>query len=237
MHRSPLVLLLATLLLAASGASASTQAQARVGLHFGPIQKGFPCDAVGPGHPFGCDYPDGSTLDLQGDLLTGYNVLVVVLDIDPEHGVAGLSMGIEYSAPDLLVQAGQLCSDLEFPSLSWPASGTGAVFTWAQDTNCQNTVDATDPQGQAVAVAYAFYTYAYDNAFMKVIARPEESALKVADCTSAESELWLPDQAGQINFGGGVGFFTFDPCTVYPLPVEKTSWGRVKLMYGPGGND
>ena len=229
--------LLASLLLSLAlplTAVASTLQDARVGLHIGPVQKGFPCDAAGIDQGYACDYPNGSTLNIHGDLNSGRNVYVVVLDVDPQVGVAGISMGIDYSSPDLLVlDNNDVCADLAFPAANWPDPGSGIVITWGSATNCQNTPDPSDPQGQAAAAAYALYTYAYAASYLQVIQRPiGDMALTVADCNSAESQLLVPDQAGRITFGAeGNEQFAFDPCTIYPLPVEPTSWGRLKRMY------
>ena len=214
-------------------APASTLQEARVALHIIPgVQKGDPCDIPGLDQTMACDYPNGSNLNLEGDLLTGRSVMIVVLDVDPAVGLAAVSLGIEWSDPEMFVSAGDLsCADVAFPSPTWPASGSGILVAWNSATNCQNTPDASDPQGQAVGVAYALYTYAYSPAHLQVIQRPQDSVLKVADCNSVESVLNVPDQAGRIIFGTSSETFAFDPCTPYPLPVEPTSWGRLKRMY------
>ena len=154
-------------------------------------------------------------------LLSGRDVYLVVARGNAAAGIAGLSCGITYTA-NVAMYGFQLCSDLQFPNGGWPADGGGNRITWAASSNCQETTIGAEG---VHAIAGSFYVYAYGDGSIEVtpnnnLVIPE---FRVADCSAAESSVSIG--GGRVGFGGVTGF---NPCQLPPVPVEQTSWGRIK---------
>ncbi len=223
----------------ASGPSqADTQPDARVALH---VVSALQCD-LNPAGRCGACRPDNqgipcSDYNLQWPLFSGARVYLVVAQADPTAGVAGLSCGIDYSAPygDVDVFGWTLCADLEFansgPNGTWPQAGSGNRITWDFLDNCQRGLVGADG---VHAVAGCFYVYAYAPGMLQVttnnnLVTPPE--LAVADCSQQVCATYLPpERAGSVSFGD-----TFapgcNPCLApcaTAVPVERHTWGRLK---------
>lgn len=168
-----------------------------------------------------------------------YYVYLLMSPGGEENGLAGLQAGIEYhrsgGPPDedpLQVFEWGRCSDLEFPQDHWPASGTGNTLTWLAPENCQF--------GGLVTAGY-FYVAAYASAVMGVTPFPTTGKIKVATCTAVEllpDQTLAPDQVGWVSMGRGEVGTDADgcnpaitPCSYVPVPVQRTTWGRMKSMY------
>jgi hypothetical protein len=216
----------------ASSAFAASQDNARMALHVQDhaTKASLTCAGAKPGE-LGCDSSGpvaSSSLNTTGAVGVGYDVYVVALDVDPVSGVAGMVLGIDVD-PNVGIFGWTNCGELDFPGNGWPQSGGGDVITWSAGTNCQNAVDPTDPQGDAVVAGGAFYVYAYGAGVMSITRRnfvplPD---LGLADCSNAESALPLT-AAGAAGFGGALGV---DPCFSEPsVAVEKTTWGGMKKL-------
>jgi hypothetical protein len=172
------------------------------------------------------------------------DVYLVVANGRADAGVAGLSCGIDYPAA-LSASGWILCADLDFPNGGWPSPGGGNRITWAPGTRCQDG-SAPEDQDSSVwdimnlmpghgrdygpgqynvhAIAGAFYMYSYGGAAVLQVT-PNNGAgseLRVADCSSAESDVTMG--GGAIGYNGASGF---NPCLSI-VPTEVTTWGAIK---------
>lgn len=220
MARTPALLSL-LLLLPLSG-WASTQNEARLGLHLAPLSKD-PCGSSLEG--YACDYPNGSNLRVRGDLHTFYHLYVLALDLDPDMGIGGMGFALDVQDPGttpFLTQVG-VCADVEYPT----SDPLWKTVYWSASQNCQQNIDPADPQGQAVALAFTYYVYAYADA--SILGRYGVPFL-VYDCQGEASYPPL-DHSGAVQFGEGGGSPGVDPCAASLVPVESTTWGRVKRTF------
>jgi subtilisin family serine protease len=156
----------------------------------------------------------------QASTLIGRDVYVVVAGVE-DTGVRGLSLGIAYDPiAGHGVQVGRwtFCGDLQFPSDTWPASGSGNIMTWV---DCQS--HTIDPDG-IHAIAGAFYVYAYASDTFRITENNAVGSpgLKYANCVGAEVDIPVT-AAGAVRFSPGGVQPGFNPCV-----------GGV-LVYG-GGN-
>jgi len=213
------------------------QSPAVVALHAGAhTGKGWkPCE-------------DGIDLRPCGDYVTsfpvgyGADVYVVVARADSALGISGLSCGIDYGSPgvqsdgagvDLFGYA--LCSDLEVPASpdadsthAWPTSGGGNLFLWEPAGNCRRNVVA--PYG-VQAIACAVYVYTYGAGQLAITPNPAGAngpEFQVTDCVGPTAwDLEWPSHAGVVGFD----MDGYNPCTALGVPVEATTWGRLKSQY------
>lgn len=215
-------------------ATAGTLDGINVGLHLQPRVTKNNCTAGQAGTlQFACnEFPgesEASSLNLQGELDTPYDLYVVLLDIPPNFGIQGIEFGISFdgeAGAGLDTYGVEKCADQEFSGLGWPNAGGSVTYTWI---SCQNTVDPTDPDGQAVAVASVIYAYAYsdDQACITVKA---SGVFGATDCAATSSDLTgnFPWNAGCVGFDQA----GFDPCLQHVDPVEETTWGAIKQQFG-----
>ena len=245
------ILLLGLSILASASAWAGTQGNVRIALHLEPYSKGDTCSLAPTA--LGCDSYGNvdpvSNLFVSGEIETSYLMYLVIMDINTASGLGGLSCGLTYQSGGLgqgglALFGSMVCADQAFSSIApnpeWPDHGSGSVFTWDTINNCQNTVDPTDPQGEALAVAAGFYVYAYAEDWVRVGTRGylAEPDFKVSDCSAVETDI-----AGSIFYGwaqadyGRTGFGTsgFDPCFDSIVPVQETTWGRLKNQFNGAG--
>lgn len=179
---------------------------------------------------FGCDgYQRTSLLNLHGNLFTAYNMYVVILDINPSVGIQAVSLGINFDpnpGEGVDTFGSEPCADTVVPEMNWPSAEGGATFTW--DT-CQNTIDPSDPQGEAATVVSAIYTYAYSPDTACIYLAPL-SLLTAVDCSGITSDLtiYYPHHFACAGFGGA---FEYQPCLTIYSPVEETSWGALKRQF------
>jgi hypothetical protein len=182
---------------------------------------------------------------------TGLNtdVYLVIARGDPVSGLAGVSCGLLY---DNAVGSGvdvfgwTLCADLEFtngaatcppdlPPCEWPISHGGNRITWVSTTNCQRTVAGTEG---VHAVAGSFYLYAYGPDVFELTENKNLQIPELAVANCAANTDYLP--------WGRIAFVTFstsgtdlgcNPCTepdvdCTRVPVEPTTWGKLKTRFG-----
>jgi hypothetical protein len=86
-----------------------------------------------------------------------------------------------------------------------------------------------------------FYVAAYASAVMGVTPFPTTGKIKVATCNAVEllpDQTLALDQVGWVSMGRGEVGTDADgcnpaitPCSYVPVPVQKTTWGRMKSMY------
>lgn len=182
----------------------------KIAVHLGSVVSKGICTTV-PMVP--CNLGD-STIVVAGDVGTGYQLYIYVVDADSVAGVAGVTFGISYGE-NLSVSDWTRCADLEFPGgavgVAWPQSGSGNLVTWSSQTNCQSEAAAGDIDGGVTALVGAFYVYAYSQEIFEVTPRQyvADPDLNVADCSAHEISLLYPDHVGSVGFGGVSGF---DPC-------------------------
>jgi hypothetical protein len=237
-------------LAAASVSAQGTQWEVKIGLHLEPVVEELPCvNPTSLPSSFGCDLPNAtSNVNFHGEVGREYTMYIVVLDVDPEYGVGGLSFGLQWDSTSLDISEVTNCADYELPGESWPAPGTGNLLMWSGDYNCQGqTIDPTDPQCEGAFVAYSMRVYAYDTTIVQIVSREDvpQPDLRVADCQGSESDLLTvglyPTNVGAAAFGEDQGH---NPCvcTCNPkvppslsnclTPVEETTWGSVKALFG-----
>jgi hypothetical protein len=195
------------------------------------------CDGAPELHGIDC-----GSVATDGDLMTGYDLYIVIAQGDSTKGIAGLTFGIQYddapgSGVDLMgTPKFALCANgLQYPSATWPASGSGNSITWNPETGCQRTV--LPPYG-VHATAGAFYVYAYseDRFMITPHSKLQTPVLSVADCSAVLTELTSPGtDSGWAAFGELALGCT--PCIFECIiAAEPVTWGRVKAMF-PGRNE
>jgi hypothetical protein len=185
-----------------------------------PVTEGVPCD----------------TYSLSASLNTPTLVYMVVGNVTGD-GVIGVSFGVDYNFGQGIVW--HECYDgLAFTNDGgngeFPAPAGGLRATWY---SCQNTVVGASGV-QAVIGALYFYAYADD----VVEVTPNNNIvtgaeLDVSLCASPTIRILdelaaMPEQIpltlGKVQFGAGSAGFT--PCQ--STPVERTTWGKLKTLYG-----
>ena len=233
--------------------AAASMTNARIAAHYKP--KFVPTKSI----PVLCDNPSTPTIEpnyspnydnlpchqytVQGPL--GPGQVYAVVGRAGGEGVAAASFGVEYSGSagigvDPRYISWTSCTDgFEYPNAGangeFPASGGGLRITWL---TCQyQTISSAGVH----AVIGSFYVYAYSDDVLNLMSNnnletgPE---LSVADCAGVETNLLnlLPPilwdyLSGSIGFGSRFGNNACFCC----LPVQTTTWGKVKSMYGDSG--
>lgn len=189
------------------------------------------CDALRQAAP-SCA---SENLQIEGSLYTPYYAVLCVMNADPDKGIAGLSLGVDYdeqSGSGVDVIQWTLCADYEFPGDYWPAAGTGSRITWVAPENCQQQMpDGLD--GRVTAVAGYFYLSAYSPDQMEIVKHtglqsgPE---LKVTECVPPSEFDVKPEHAGKLGFSDDGSVKGQLECA--KIQTVNTTWGRVKEMYG-----
>ncbi|NNF08075.1 MAG: choice-of-anchor D domain-containing protein [Candidatus Eisenbacteria bacterium] len=190
-----------------SGTTSAPQTAAKLAFHLTtPVTKSQCADT--PSVP--C-----SQFVSEGVVGTAYTAYVAVANLDLNEGFLGTDFGLNYG-PNLEIYEWTACSDLEFPSAAWPASGTGNVLTWQA---CQqNYIPGYGDEG-GVEFVGALYLYAYGAETLSIGPRPVPApSPNVADCDGHESPVLEPCQ-GSVAFGGGFGY---NPCDL-ATPVRLVS--------------
>ena len=181
------------------------------------------------------------------------DVYLVVAKALVTPGIAGMSCGILYdnalapvwtcsvgrSAPTSSSPTENRRCPPDLPPCEWPISGGGNRITWVMTTNCQRTV--IGPDG-VHAVAEAFYLYAYSPDVFQITPNlnlqiPE---LAVADCAASTTLYDLAGPSASRVWVRSPSAFSWrglrHPCNpatdnCAPVPVQNTTWGRVKTQY------
>jgi len=212
------------LLLAPLTAQAGDLSQVKLALHAVGSPSKDPCGADAPSG-FGCsrlNYPGNLTVQWPADGTPAY-VYVLALDIPPTVGLAGATFGMTYTG-GAFPASWNRCSTYDFHGPDWPASGSGITVTFDP---CQDTVDPTDPEGEAFAILGYITMGAYSAGAAQVIHHPNSPPwqITVADCSAAESLLNESWCQGKIGFGTESGW---NACFTCPDPVATSTWGAVK---------
>ena len=145
-------------------------------------------------------------------------------------GVAGTQCGVDFdgvAGSGVEVFTWNLCATLEFVSTGWPQDGGGNLITWDSTNKCQKS---------EVAIAGYFYCGAYSSDTFKLIARPVDSAAKIADCNSTEVTLDPAGDLGFAKFSAAGDQDGCNPCNARcdGVPVEATTWSKIKGIYDAG---
>jgi hypothetical protein len=153
---------------------------------------------------------------------------------DRNDGLTGLQMALDYTVTDsanvnLKVFGWQPCSVLDFPQDNWPQSGTGNTITWtANPSTCQR---------RDLVVAGYFYVVAYTPVTLAIIGYSSTGLGKIANCAGAEVVVDA-SRMGWVSFGGaeragatGGCNPLVTPCRDPKIPVEPTTWGRLKTLF------
>lgn len=204
------------------------------------LHRGYACGPKSPAMAQGwtpctdCGNPNEARIPCsaysvhEGDLLRALGLYLMVAHVDPEAGVAGLALTIDYEVGP---QAGvgifgwTLCGDAEAPSGDWPNPGSGNRIVWDTEGNCQ--VETIGSEG-VHAVAGWLYAYAYgDSRFrVRVPGGDPPGTLEVLDCLG---NVVIPQQESPVlGFGGIMGF---NPCAG-GVAARASTWGRIKSVLG-----
>ncbi len=135
-------------------------------------------------------------------------------------GVAGASFGIAIDGEPQIFGWG-LCADEEFPSATWPVSGSGNRVIWDPDLNCQRSL--FEPDG-VHAIVGSFYIYSYGAGSVSVVSHPTSvPGVAMVDCSAREAAM---EPGARVDYETGAGF---NPCLA-PTPIQRTTWGEVKRL-------
>ena len=228
-----LFLTLAVAFAFAAGAQAQTpNPDAKLALHIqAHVTKGDVCGTVAEPASVGCS---NFVTTASGAPTSTYDMYLVLANGNPANGYAGAEFGINYDtgSGSGLFLTWSACSDLEFPTPTWPAPNEGNVVTWSSAINCQNT----DVAGEGTqAIGGFFYVYVYSEGVFEYIPRPASGKMAVAACTSAETVITSGNAAHAAFHSTKTGC---NPCTdapcAHPVPVENTTWGGVKKQFSEG---
>lgn len=168
-----------------------------------------------------------------------YDVYVVPVMRDTTRGISGITLGISYGGlgPGVVVQDWFLCADSEIATTNppWPMPGSGNRITWNSPGNCQGeTIPGSENEG-ALAVAGAFYVYAYDISSIEVWPHPDSSFFSVTDCAGVQ-DVHTQEIASWVAFSPLLADPGCNPCVVEPCgwidPVQPATWGGLKSLFG-----
>lgn len=164
-----------------------------------------------------------------------YTVWLFVCSGSDSVGIAGMEFGIDYnpligSGGGVDVNSTVLCADLQFPSPAWPDAGSGIIITWDPDTNCQNTLSEPFVPRTVIAIGMAMNVSVYSPDQLFITPRPVSGRAKVADCNAAEYDV-TESPYHTIRRLGILGFCApgWQLCEI-GVPVESTTWGRLKTL-------
>ncbi|NNF07260.1 MAG: hypothetical protein HKN21_10915, partial [Candidatus Eisenbacteria bacterium] len=187
----------------------------------------------------GCSSLGGSQLVTGGVSNQAYHAYIAALDVDPAQGLGGAAFSLTSSnSGSLFIGSWTNCGDLDFPSATWPQIGGENLITVSAGTNCFNTPDITDPEGEAIAVLGALYVYAYGPTDLSLGQRQTAlPSIDISDCTAQQAEVPLGPRIGIVAFDGP----GYEPCV--PLPnfgsvfVQKAGSGSgLVTSVNPGIN-
>lgn len=191
-----------------SGPNANAKIAAHLESHAG---KGFlPCQ---DGPKPACNANE-SNLVVMGNILTGYDLYLLVLDGSDTDGIGAASLGVSYvQAPQsgIDVLTWTLCASSEFKGNSWPDSGSGNLVTWNPVDNCQIQAAGGDTDSGVTAIIGVMYVYAYEPDVFELTGRTFTPShdFSVTSCGAIEDTLSYPQSAGKASFGVSGGY---DPC-------------------------
>ena len=164
-----------------------------------------------------------------------YFVYVLASPRSSVDGLRGVQIGIDHtgstSAPTpLRIMDWHACSDIEWPTDTWPNSGGGNTLTWV------------DCHFESILAVGTFSVTAYAPASMAIAGYPPTGLVKTADCNTTEevtSETVGLDRVGWVSMGGAARGLdrngcnpALESCVAQEVPVHSTTWGRMKSLYG-----
>jgi len=201
----------------------------KLALHAVPAAPGSPCQRES-------EVPCTGFVS-AGALETGYNVYLMVANVEREDGLAGLSFGIDYQGgPGISPEdiSWTLCTDglqfEEYGARRWPEPGTSNQLTWL---NCHpDAVPGYEDQGGQVVAGF-FYVFAYGADVLQITPnyRHDAPELFIQDC-SGQRVPFGESALGQAMFTTSGSESGYNPCTgegIYtpltppppPPPVEE----------------
>jgi len=218
---------LATLL--SGSAHAGAVPDRGVGIHISPVQATGSCSPSGVTSLYDFNSYESAYSTPSGPF---YFIYLMGCNRPDSAGLGGIECGVQYPGgydpaggdTPICVYDWHLCANLEFPSTGWPAPGGGNLITWAAN-NCDPDYPGVW-DGVFFKVAGYFYMGAYSESQLTIGARPVSGQVKVADCNGTEHLITNSYATGWAGFG----VFGWGGCLVDPLPVETTTWGRIKLL-------
>jgi hypothetical protein len=157
-----------------------------------------------------------------------YYAILCIMNGDPETGLAGVGLGLDYDGADssgVDLWSWTPCGTLQFAGFDWPAPRSGNVITWDPMNRCQ-TMEPGGAGTGVTALAGFFYLTAYSADRLEVIPRPVSQVLSVANCDAAEFIL-SPDRGGSVGFSADGSLPGWIPCVTRTVVV--TTWGRLKF--------
>jgi len=166
-----------------------------------------------------CDFAATLCTDIvvDGGATGRYDVYVVAADVE---AIAGLRYGLVVDGDAMFFYGWTKCSDFEIAESGWPGDGLGNAQTWsAEQTGPFVTAGVLD-----------VYAYAGTNSLSTTV----DSRLippKAEMCDGTEPSPVCDDftDAGSFGTVGFNGTSGDNPCE--GIPVEPTSWGKLKAMY------
>lgn len=148
-----------------------------------------------------------------------------------EYGLRALQFGIAVDPPEaVVIHQWQSCAVSSIFGNGWPQSGSGILLTL---DGCRQS---------ELTVAGYFFLSAYAPATMSVTPWPGEAAAKYVDCQSLATDFFpvSSHRVGWISMGGALRGQDADGCNPLlgpcdgPVPVEPTTWGRLKAKFPAG---
>jgi hypothetical protein len=207
MKKIGLLIVVAAMMLFAVNAQALKNAQGKFALHYAGAH-----DAKANT----CDFTATVCNDIvvNGGGAGRYDVYVIAVDVE---GIAGCRYGVQVDGAAMFFYGWTKCSSFEIPSSGWPGSGESNAQTWgAEVAGPHITLGILD-------------VYAYSGTtFFKTVYDPRVGKGEFCDGTEPSpicADITEPYAFGAIGFNGNTGT---NPCGV---PVEPTSWGKLKAMY------
>ena len=196
----------------------------KIAIHIQPKASKNACTTEGP--TFEC-----SNFSAVGDTGVAYGIYLVVAD-GPPLGIAGAAFGISYD-PDIGVFTWNLCADIDFSHMTWPASGASTTVTWSTAGNCQTTDYGEGRQG----IMGWLYAYAYGSGFFGITPRLtiDNPDLVVVDCLVQEIDI-SQEAVGAARFSPGSTMQGCNPCLIdcMSTPVKENTWGKIKKTFLEG---
>lgn len=158
------------------------------------------CVGVSQGGP-APDQTPCSQLVTSGSSSAGYDVYVLASGFSTPSplwsftdGLSGAELGLSYDGTlgqGVDVFSWEACSDLEFPSATWPEPSGGITLTFNSGSNCQNeTISGFESEGGHTILG-VMYVYPYGSDVLGLTGRNNIPLPfpKLADCDGSEVEL------------------------------------------------
>lgn len=154
----------------------------------------------------------------SGDLYPRkYFAYVVVADVDALEGVTGIKFGLQYDGrphEGVDIYSWESCSNGDWTTMNWPASGSGAILTW-KSPGVSNHLEADGAESNVTRVAGYFYCAAYSNDTLRPVGHPSDGTVAIMGSHSHEETLATQDDGnslGHIKFSAGGLEEGYNPC-------------------------